>query len=105
VGAAELIANNQLPNPQYLNVRLLSHSEKNYLTLAVGVNASKPIGAPRRKLLHRCRFSFVLWLNNKIMSVGRQIFDIAGILNWCVQIKKHRLIIWIYRIKRLIRRN
>ena len=58
---------------------------------------------PRRPLLRGCRFSFVVSLNEKIMRVGRQIPDMAHIFQGSFQIKKHRLIVWIHRVKRLTR--
>ena len=59
----------------------------------------------RGPLLCRCRFGFVFGLNEKVMCVGRQVHDIAQILERGLHVEKQRLIIGIYRVKRLVARH
>ena len=64
-----------------LNVSLACDPEKNYLTLAVGPDTSKRVAAPRRKLWCGQCFHLVPGLNQKIIDIDRQVFDVAHILD------------------------
>ena len=56
----------------------------------------------RGPFLCRCRFAFVFGLNEKVMCISGQLRDIAHIFEWRFHIEKQRLIIGIYRVKRLV---
>jgi hypothetical protein len=84
------------------NASLARDPKKNYLTLAVGPHASKWVAAPRRKLWCGQRFRLIPGLDQKIININRQVFDVSHILDRRFHVKKYRLIIWIHRVKRLV---
>ena len=72
------------------NASLACDPEKNYLMLAVGQDASKRVAAPRRKLWCGQRFHLVPSLNQKIINIDGQVFEVAHILDRRFHVKKYR---------------
>src|SRR5207248_1423350 len=82
---------------------LLANLEKNHLALAVIHHPTPLIRAARHPFFRGRRFLRVVSANKEIMRVGRELSNAAHILKGRLQVKKHRLIMWIYDVKCLAR--